>query len=157
MTPAPDGGLSVRVSPRGRGYVVAGASALALGWIGRTLYALAAGQPLPLGASLPMAAGIGLLLSAAAFWCAFATEDWRVAPNCLEHRLGIGRWSHVRRYRDADLEIVGHQDKWGRVFYRLYAVAGSERHVLLARRLPELIAWADMVAARTGWTRRDAG
>jgi hypothetical protein len=62
----------------------------------------------------------------------------------------------VRRYRDGALEIIGRQDRYGRPYYRLYVVAGSGRHFLLERRLPELSAWADVVASQTGWPRRDA-
>ena len=156
VTPAPDGGLDLRVSPRGRGRVVAVFAVLALGWIGRALYGVVAVQPLPLGASPSVTIGIALLLSGLALWCAFGTESWYVAPDCLEHRVGIGRWRHVSRYRDAALEIVSRHDTYGRPYHRLYAVAGGERHFLLERRLLELSAWADLVAARTGWPRRDA-
>lgn len=156
VAPAPQGGLNLQVSPRGRGCVIVGAASLALGWIGRSLYAVAVGQPLPLGASPPVTLGISLVLTGLALWCAFGTEGWHVARNCLEHQVGIGRWRHVRRYRDAALEIIGRRNKYGKVYYRLYAVIGSERHFLLERRLPELSAWADFVATQTGWPRHDA-
>jgi hypothetical protein len=103
-----------------------------------------------------MTIGISLLLTALALWCAFGTEGWHVAPNCLEHRVGIGSWRHVRRYRDAELEIIGRHNQYGHPYYRLYVVLGSGRHFLLERRLPELSAWADFVATQTGWPRRDA-
>ena len=62
----------------------------------------------------------------------------------------------MRRYHDAELEIIGRHDRYGRPYYRLYVVLGSGQHFLLKRRLLELSAWADFVAAQTGWPRRDA-
>jgi hypothetical protein len=155
VTQAPDGGLDLRVNPRGRGWVVAGAAALALAWIASSLYTLAAGRPLPLHATPAMAIGIGLLLTAVALWCAFGKEGWYVASNCLEHRVGIGSWRHVRRYRDATLEIVACYNRYGKPYYRLYADLERQRHFLLERRLPELSAWVDLVTGQTGWRRRD--
>src|SRR5262249_17644048 len=118
------------------------------------LYAVAVGQRLPLGASPSATMAIGVVLIGLALWCAFAIESWHVAANSLEHRVGIGRWSHVRRYRSAVLEIVERRDTNDRLYYRLYAVAGTARHFLLERRLPELSAWAEFVATQTGWPRR---
>jgi hypothetical protein len=156
ITPALEGGVNLRVSPRGRMFVVGGAAALALGWIGRSAYALESGEPLPLQVSLSAAIGIGCFLMALFMWIAFARDGWHIAPNCAEHRVGIGPWSHVRRFRDATLQVVCRFDKWSRPYYRLYAVVDGEPHFLLERRLPELSAWADLVAAQTGWPRRDA-
>ena len=157
VAPAPEGGLNLRVSPRRRGWIVVTTVALALGWAGRSLQAVAAGQPLPLGTTPPVTVAIGVLLSGLALWCAFGTESWHVATNSLEHRIGIGRWRHARGYRDAVLEIIAAHDQYGRPYHRLYAVDGTSRHFLLERRLPELSAWADLVAAQTGWRRRDGG
>jgi hypothetical protein len=156
VSPAPEGGLDLRVSQRRRGSIVAVTATLALAWTGRTAVAVAAGQPSPLGTSSPVAIGIAVLLSAFALWCAFASESWHVGPNRLEHRVGIGGWRRVRTYRDAALKIVGRHDQYGRPYDRLYAIDGDGRHFLLERRLPELAAWADLVAAETGWRRPDA-
>ncbi len=157
MTQTPDGGIDLRVAQRRRTWLVAGMTAVALGWIVHTLGAVATGSPFPLGTSPLVASAIGLLLIAAALWCALGSESWHVAPNRLEHRVGIGRWGRVRRYRDAALEIAGHTDQYGRPYYRLYVVADDGRHFLVERRLAELNALADLMAAQTGWRRRDAG
>ena len=156
VAPAPEGGVSLRVSSSRRGIVVGGAAMLALAWIGRTVQTFAMRQPSPLGTSFPTAIGIGVVLGGFALWCALGSESWRVAPNCLEHRVGVAGWRHVRRFSDASLEIVGDTDRLGRPFHRLYAVVGGEQHFILERRLPELNAWADLAAAQTGWSRRDA-
>jgi hypothetical protein len=157
VTASPEGGLDLCVAQRRRGYVVGSFAILALLWLGRSSYALTTGGPLPLGASLPVTIAIGLLLSALLVWVSFASERWRFARNCLEHRVGIGRWSHVRRFADATLEIVGHRDQRGRPYHRLFAVCSDRRHFLLERRLPELSAWANLAAKQTGWPRRDDG
>jgi hypothetical protein len=156
VTRLPEGGLDVRVSQSGRGWITAVATALALAWIGSALGDLAGGRALPLQATLPMAVGIGLLLTAFALWCALGREGWHVAANCLEHRVGIGGWEHVRRYSDATLQIVERHDQYGKAYYRLYAVVAGQRHFLIERRALELVAWADFVARQTGWQRKDA-
>jgi len=155
VTRALDGGLDLRVSQRGRNWVVAATAVVTLGWIARTLHAGATGQPLPLGSSPPLAAGIALLLTGVALWCAFGSETWHVAPNRLEHGVGIGHWRHVRRYHDATLEIAGGTDQYGRPYFRLYVVSGDGRHFLLERDLAELNALASCIAIQTGWRRRD--
>lgn len=157
VTRTPDGGLDLRVSQRRRSWLVVGTTIVALAWILGTLQAAMTARPFPLGTSGPVAAGIGLVLSGFALWCAFGTESWHVAPNRLEHRVGIGRWGRVRRYHDAALEIAGHTDQYGRPYYRLYVVADDGRHFLVERRLVELNALADLIAAQTGWRRRDVG
>src|SRR5262245_48680264 len=81
VNPAPEGGVNLRVSPRGRGWVVMGTVALAVGWVGRALYTVAVGQRLPLGAPAPATIGISVVLIGFALWCAFATEGWHVTTN----------------------------------------------------------------------------
>jgi hypothetical protein len=157
VTHTPDGGIDLRVAQRRRRWLVAGTIAVAFAWSVRILQGVAGGRPFPLGTSPLVAAGIALLLSGFAVWCAYGTESWHVAPNRLEHRVGIGRWGRVRRYHDATLEIAGHTDQYGRPYYRLYVVADDGRHFLVERRLAELNALADLMAVQTGWQRRDAG
>lgn len=143
------------MAPRGRGCLVAGAVSLPLGWTGLTLYRVAAGRPLLFGSSPATIIAVGLALTGLALWCAFGTEGWHVGPNCLEHRAGIGGWRHVRRYRDAELEIIRRQNQYGRSYYRLYVVVGATRHFVLERGLLELSRWADLVARQTGWPPPD--
>jgi hypothetical protein len=152
-TPARDG-VDLRVSPKGRGCIVAGAVTLALGWTGLTVSALAAHRALPLAVSPPVGIAASGVLALLALWCGFGAEVWHVAPNCIEHRVGIGGWGSVRRFRDAELEIVSRQDRYGRPYHRLYVIVGPRRHFLLERRLAELSSLAGFLAEETGWRIR---
>jgi len=139
-----------------RGWVVACVGALALGWTGVTLSALARHRAQPLGISTGASLGISVLLILMALWCALGAETWHLAANSLEHRIGIGHWRFVRGYRDAELAIVRPQDRLDRPYYRLYAVTGGRQHFLLERGLSELNALAVLIGARTGWRQRDS-
>lgn len=150
-TGTPEGGVDLRVSPNGRGYVVAaGAITIAIAWIGLTLRALTTDRALPLGVSATVGVGLSVLLALFALWCAFGDEVWHVEQNCIEHRVGVGTWQRVRRYRDADLEIVsrfmsGRGSYHARPIYRLYVVSGGVQHFLLA----------GFLAGHTGWRVRE--
>jgi hypothetical protein len=69
---------------------------------------------MPLGASPASSVMIGIVLVGFAASCAFAAESWHVAANCFEHRIGIGRCTYMRRYRDAELVVINRfAGKWG--------------------------------------------
>ncbi len=101
VTRAAEGGLDLQVAPRGRGCIVAGAAVVAVGWTGGALAALATRRDLPLGASPTLTLTLSLVLVGFALWCAFGAEVWHVAPNQLEHGVGIGSVRYTRRFRDA--------------------------------------------------------
>ena len=72
-----------------RGWVVGCVGALALGWTGVTLSALARHRAQPLGISTGASLGISVLLILMALWCALGAETWHLAPNSLEHRIEL--------------------------------------------------------------------
>src|SRR5262245_16707328 len=154
LTRTADGGVDLRIAPEGRGRVIAVAIAIAALWSGATLFDFIEQRALPLGASAPAAFGIGVVLVLAALWIALGTERWHFAPNCLEHRVGIGGWQHVRRFRDAELAVTVRANRWGRFYSRLCVMAGSRQHFLFDRKPQELNALAELIGAETGWRRR---
>jgi hypothetical protein len=95
--------------------------------------------------------GLTLFLSGLALWIAFGDEVWHLEGNCLVHRVGIGRWCYSRRFQDADLEIIVRFNKWGKPYYRLYAIAIGKQHFLLERAEEELLKLARYISFHTGW------
>jgi hypothetical protein len=98
--------------------------------------------------------GLTLFLSLLALWIAFGDEVWHLEQNCLAHRVGIGRWCHSRRFQDADLEIIVRFNKWGKPYYRLYAIVSGKQHFLLERDEQDLLMLARFISFYTGWLLR---
>jgi hypothetical protein len=90
-----------------------------------------------------------------ALWCALADEVWRLERNCVLHRIGIGSLCHSVRYQNADLEIRTGFSKWGRPYYRLYAVEDGKDHFLIDRGEQDLMQLAEFISYHTGWPIRD--
>ena len=155
VRPAPNGGCELRVSQRNRGCLVIGAGLIAVGWAGFTAIALLGHAPLPLGVSPAAAVVIGLATITFAVWCARADEVWHIASNCLDHRVGIGHLAKVRSYRDGEIAMLVHWNRWGKPFGRLYVVDSSGRHYLLERDADDASAVAGFLCSVTGWRRRD--
>jgi hypothetical protein len=71
---------------------------------------------------------------------------------------GIRRWGFSRRYQDASLEIVQRfSTKWGRPYYRLYAVVNGKFYFLVERGEQELLQLAKFISQYTGWLVRTHG
>ena len=155
VRPAANGGCDVRVTQSNRGCVVIGAGLIAAGWIGFTAFAILAGRALPLGVSPTVAVVAGIAATFFAVWCARADEVWHLAPNCLEHRVGLGRLAKVRSFCDAEIGMLVYWSRWGKSFGRLYAVDSSGRHYLFERNADEASGIADFFCSVTGWQRRD--
>lgn len=161
VTDAPDGGVDLRLNTHGRRYFAAGMFVIAIAWTGLVLRAVSTHGGLPLIGGTPKG-GLGLtaLLALWGFWLAFGSELWHVKRNCIEHRVGIeGTWQWIRRYEDADLEIVGRLYSGrgqfrARPYYRLYAVSDGQRHFLFERNLTDLKALAGFLAGYTRWRIR---
>jgi hypothetical protein len=145
------GGVDLRVAdPRNlRRWFGAGFAVLAViaGW--RTLV----NWQLNLKESALVCLGITVLLSLFAIWCAFVDERWHIEKNCLEHRLGIGRFVHSSRYQHAELEIVLRFVN-SRPTYQLYAIANGRSHFLIARDENALRQLAGFISFHTGWPIR---
>ena len=67
----------------------------------------------------------------------------------------MGRFSRVRRYRDAQVAVTTYTNRWGRTSVRLFIVDQGGRHFFLERLPAEGIAVADLVCGETGWKRVD--
>lgn len=146
------GGVDLRVVARGRRYLVSGLAVLAIMAAWRTLVNW---KTVPAGSAAPWF-GITLLLGLLAIWCAFADELWHIDRNYLEHRVGIGRCAHSRRYRDADLQIMlRFSTNFNVPYYRLYAIENGRSHFLIDRRdEQELRQLAAFISFHTGWRIR---
>lgn len=155
VRPAPKGGCDVRVTQRNRGCVVIGAGGIAAGWIGFSAFAILAGRALPLGVSPTVAVVVAIATAVFAVWCARADDVWHVAPNRLEHRVGLGRLASVRSYCDATIGMLVYSNRWGKPFGRLYAVDARGRHFLFERNADEASVVADFLCSVTRWQRRD--
>jgi hypothetical protein len=134
------GGVDLRVSSSGRGYVIAAFGILAILSSARTIIDWNRGWLL-----------LTFCLAFLALWCAFADEVWRLETNCVMHRIGIGSWCHCVRYQNADLEIRLRFNKWGRAYYRLYAVEDGNVHFLIERGEQDLMQLAEFISYHTGW------
>ena len=95
-----------------------------------------------------------LFLSGLALWIAHGDEVWHLEQNCLVHRIGIGRWRYSRRLQDADLEIIVRFNKWGKPYYRLYAIVNRKQHFLLERGEQDLLMLGRFISFHTGWLLR---
>jgi hypothetical protein len=98
--------------------------------------------------------GLTLFLSLLALWIAFGNEVWHLEQNCLEHRIGVGRWHYSRRYQDADLKITLRVNKWNKPYYRLYAIVNGKQHFLMERGEQDLLKLARFMSFHTGWQLR---
>ncbi len=156
ITRCASGGYNLRVNPRGRGCLITTATLVAAAWIMGMGRGLMTGHAQPYGVPVSLSVAIGIAFAAFAVWVAFADESWRVAPNCLEHHVGIGRIRRVRRYQDAELALTTHWTRFGSPWSRLLVVDAAGRHLLLQRRPDETSALADFICRETGWKRRRA-
>lgn len=145
-------GVDLRVSSSKRGYLTAGAAALAafMGWKTLAHWGVLSGTRI-----VPWL-GLTLLVTVLALWCAFGDEVWHLEQNCLVHRVGVGSWGYSRRYQDAELEIaVNFSTKFSVPYYRLYAVVSGKPHFLIERGAEhELQQLADFISFHTGWRIR---
>ncbi len=132
-----------------------GSGLVATGWAGLTGYAILTHHTPPLGLHPAVAVVIGIATIAFAIWCARADDVWRLAPNSLEHRVGIGQVATVRRYRDAEIGVLTYWNRWQQPFGRLYIVDSSGRHFLFERNPDEASAVADFLCAKAGYPRHD--
>jgi len=141
-------GIDLRVSGKGRKYIVLVASILAvfMAWTTATRWAASSAS------NLAQNLAVTALLTLFALWCAFAEELWHIEKNCLEHRVGIGAMCYRRRYQDADLQIIRRFDD--APYYRLYAMVGNKKHFLFERNLDELNLLAQFIASHSGWRIR---
>ena len=155
VRPVPNGGFELRASQGNRGCLMIGSGLIAAVWVGFTAIAMLGRDPLPLGVSPAPAVVIGIAATSFAVWCALADEVWQITSNCLEHRVGIGRLAQVQSYRDGEIAMLVHWNRWGKPFGRLYVVDASGRHFLLEREAEEASAVAGLVCSVTGWRRRD--
>jgi len=98
--------------------------------------------------------GLTLFLTGLAFWIAFGDEIWHLEQNCLVHRIGIGGWYYSRRYQDAELEIIVRFNKWGKPYYRLYAIVRGKQDFIIERGEQDLLKLARFISFHTGWRLR---
>ena len=98
--------------------------------------------------------GLTLFLTGLAFWIAFGDEIWHLEQNCLVHRIGIGGWYYSRRYQDAELEIIVRFNKWGKPYYRLYAIVSGKQGFIIERGEQDLLKLARFISFHTGWRLR---
>jgi hypothetical protein len=139
-----DGKVELRVSPRGRGCLIAGASVLAIGW---AVFVVSAVSHRSLDNVV-----VGLVLILFATWCALGKECWHLEKNCMEHVVGIGSWSYTRRFENAELEIIRRLSTKGHPpNFRLYAVVGGKRRFLLERQEEEIQKLELFISSKTGW------
>ena len=143
-------GVDLRVSAplRSRAAVVIAILAIVAGW--KTLVQQSAVSAEPVTPWV----GLTLFLSLLALWIAFGDEVWHLEQNCLVHRIGIGRWRYSRRLQDADLEIIVRFNKWGKPYYRLYAIVNGKQHFLLEQGEQELLMLARFICFHAGWRLR---
>jgi hypothetical protein len=98
--------------------------------------------------------GLTLFLTLLALWIAFGDEVWHLDQNCLAHRVGIGRWCYSRRFQDADLEVIVRFNKWGKPYYRLYAIVSGKQNFIIERGEQDLLKLARFISFHTGWRLR---
>jgi hypothetical protein len=145
------GGVDLRVVSYGRRSVAVGAGILAtfFGW--RTVAQVGV---LPVAGIAPWL-GLTLLLGLLAIWCVVGDEVWHLERNRLDHRVGTRAWGVSRRYQNADLQIVCRfTTKFGRPYFRLYAIADERPHFLAQRDEADLHQLAAFIAFHTGWRIR---
>jgi hypothetical protein len=142
--------VDLSVQSTGRGYLVMGASALAIlvGWKTLVLWNS------PSRNNLALWLGLTASLTLLALWCAFADEVWHLETNCLVHRVGFRKWGFTWRYQNAELEIVVRFTKFSRRYYRLYAIVNGKSHFLIERGEKELQQLADFISFHTAWRIR---
>ena len=143
-------GVDLRVSAplRNRAAVVIAILAIVTGWKTLVQWSAVSAQPVT-----PWV-GLTLFLSLLALWIAFGDEAWHLEQNCIVHRVGVGSWSHSRRFQDADLEIIVRFNKWGRPYYRLYVIVNGKQNFLLERGEQDLRMLARFICFHTGWRLR---
>lgn len=151
---SPEGGVDLRVagSSAQRAVLIAFTWAIAALWIGLAVLHVTHSPTFDL--PMPMAAGLAIVLVAAAIWCTFASESWHLDRNTLEHRVGIGTWCHRRRYVDAELQIVRRftgLNPTSIPYWRLYVVSEGAKHFLAERDQATLNDLQTFVAECTGW------
>ena len=148
---AVSGGVDLRVVSSGRNYIVAAAGIFGV------LAGLRAMSHWNSASAMPWLV-VAAILTAFALWCALGDEVWHLERNYLVHLIGIRRWRFSRRYRDANLEIVQRfGTKWGRPYYRLYAVVNGKSSFLVERDEQELLQLAQFISQYTGWRVRPHG
>ena len=145
------GGADLRVVSSGRKYIIAGAGIFGFLAGLRTISHWNSASATPWLV-------VSVMLTALALWCAWGDEVWHLERNCLLHQTGIRRWGFSRRYQDASLEIVQRfSTKWGRPYYRLYAVVNGKFYFLVERGEQELLQLAEFISQYTGWRVRTHG
>ena len=141
------GGVDLRVVSSGRKYIVAAAGIFG-GMAGsRAISHWNSAGPTPWLV-------VTAILAAFALWCALGDEVWHLETNRLVHQTGIRRLRFSQRYQDAHLEIVQRFNKWGRPYYRLYAVVNGKPSFLVERGEQELLQLARFISQYTGWQVR---
>jgi len=143
-------GVDLRVASSGRRYVIAAFGTLAILSSARTIIDWNRGSSTSVIPWLLLTFCLAFL----ALWCALADEVWRLERNCVMHRTGIGSWCQSVRYQNADLEIRLRFNKWGRPYYRLYALEGGNAHFLIERGEHDLMQLAEFISYHTGWSIR---
>jgi hypothetical protein len=143
-------GVDLRLSTplRGRAVAVIAILAILAGW-----KALAQWNALSTKSITPWM-GLTLFLSGLALWIALGDEVWHLERNCLVHRIGINGWYYSKGYQDAALEIIFRFNKWGKPYYRLYAIVNGKQHFLIGRGEQELLKLASFISLHTGWQLR---
>jgi len=147
VTPA-GAGVDLRVRARGRVYLQVAVWVLAL-WSGWWTVAhwreLSSGQ-------VKIHVILSTLLAVFALWCSFADEYWHLEQNLFVHC--VAWWSHT--FRECELQIaMDYSTKWGRPYYRLYAISDGQHKFLMERNLDDLTVLARFIAQQTGWNLRE--
>jgi hypothetical protein len=143
-------GVDLRVSGRLGGQAVAVIVILAILAGAKTLVQWSAVSAKPFTPWV----GLTLFLTLLALWIAFGDEVWHLEQNCLVHRVGIGRWCYSRRFQDADLEIIVRFNKWGKPYYRLYAIVNGKQNFIIERGEQDSLKLARFISFHTGWLLR---
>ncbi len=143
-------GVDLRLSAplRSRAAVVIAILAILAGW--KTLVQWSAVSTEAVGPWV----GLTLFLGGLALWIAFGDEVWHLEQNCLAHRVGIGRMCYSSRSQDADLEIIVRFNKWGKPYYRLYAVVSGKQNFIIERGEQDLLKLGRFISFHTGWLLR---
>jgi hypothetical protein len=143
-------GVDLRVSGRLGGQAVAVIVILAILAGAKTLVQWSAVSAEPVTPWV----GLTLFLTLLALWIAFGDEVWHLEQDCLAHRVGIGRWCYSRRFQDADLEVIVRFNKWGKPYYRLYAIVSGKQNFIIERGEQDLLKLARFISFHTGWRLR---
>jgi len=146
VTPA-GAGVDLRVRARGRVYLQVAVWVLALwsGWWTIGHWGQLSSDQVQIHVIL------STLLALFALWCSFADESWHLEHNLIVHRVGC--WSHT--FCECELQIcMRHSAKWGRPYYRLYAISDGQHKFLMERNLDDLTVLARFLARQTGWYLR---